>query len=422
MAEHSQFILNNGLRVITAPMNSLPSATVLVLIGAGSRYEQKDKAGLSHYLEHMIFKGTQKRPSSFEISSLVDSVGGMNNAFTSKDHTGYFIKLQNKHLELAFDLRSDTLRNSLFVGEEIERERGTILEEINMYEDTPMYDIDEVFYNLMFDGHPLGWSVAGDKKTVKNIQRGDFVSYCDRFYQGSDMVLAVAGGAKEEEVRKLAEKYFSGFTKGKKEEIVKFKEKQTEPGLKIKYKQTDQCHLYLGYPSFSFFDEDKTALSVLGAILGGGMSSRLFIEVRERRGLAYYVKAVSDLHHETGYFAARAGVNLNKTREAVKVILDEFEKVKKGEVKQQELDKAKEYLKGHIALDLEDSLEVAFWYGRRELLQSTTETPLQTFEKIDRVTLGDVKRVAERVFVPEKINLAVIGPFTDKDKFINLIS
>ncbi len=422
MAEHSQFILNNGLRVITAPMNSLPSATVLVLIGAGSRYEQKDKAGLSHYLEHMIFKGTQKRPSSFEISSLVDSVGGMNNAFTSKDHTGYFIKLQNKHLELAFDLLSDTLRNSLFVGEEIERERGTILEEINMYEDTPMYDIDEVFYNLMFDGHPLGWSVAGDKKTVKNIQRGDFVSYCDRFYQGSDMVLAVAGGAKEEEVRKLAEKYFSGFTKGKKEEIVKFKEKQTEPGLKIKYKQTDQCHLYLGYPSFSFFDEDKTALSVLGAILGGGMSSRLFIEVRERRGLAYYVKAVSDLHHETGYFAARAGVNLNKTREAVKVILDEFEKVKKGEVKQQELDKAKEYLKGHIALDLEDSLEVAFWYGRRELLQSTTETPLQTFEKIDRVTLGDVKRVAERVFVPEKINLAVIGPFTDKDKFINLIS
>jgi len=420
MAEHSQFILNNGLRVITAPMNSLPSATVLVLIGAGSRYEQKDKAGLSHYLEHMIFKGTKKRPSSFEISSLVDSVGGMNNAFTSKDHTGYFIKLQNKHLELAFDLISDTLRNSLFVPEEIERERGTILEEINMYEDTPMYDIDEVFYNLMFDGHPLGWAVAGDKKTVKSIQREDFVSYCDRFYQGSDMVLAVAGGVKEEEVRKLAEKYFSGFAKGKKEEIIEFKEKQTLPGLKIKYKKTDQCHLYLGYPGFSFFDEDKTALSVLGAILGGGMSSRLFIEVRERRGLAYYVKAVSDLHHETGYFAARAGVNLDKTPEAVKVILDEFEKVKKGEVKQQELNKAKEYLKGHIALDLEDSLEVAFWYGRKELLQSTTETPLQAFEKIDKVTLGDVKRVAERVFVPQKVNLAVIGPYKE-DQFSGII-
>ncbi len=420
MAEHSQFVLNNGLRVITAPMNSLPSATVLVLIGAGSRYEQKDKAGLSHYLEHMIFKGTKKRPSSFEISSLVDSVGGMNNAFTSKDHTGYFIKLQNKHLELAFDLISDTLRNSLFVPEEIERERGTILEEINMYEDTPMYDIDEVFYNLMFDGHPLGWAVAGDKKTVKSIQREDFVSYCDRFYQGSDMVLAVAGGVKEEEVRKLAEKYFSGFAKGKKEEIVKFKEKQTLPGLKIKYKKTDQCHLYLGYPCFSFFDEDKAALAVLGAILGGGMSSRLFIEVRERRGLAYYVKAVSDLHHETGYFAARAGVNLDKTPEAVKVILDEFEKVKRGEVKQQELNKAKEYLKGHIALDLEDSLEVAFWYGRKELLQSTTETPLQAFEKIDKVTLGDVKRVAERVFVPQKVNLAVIGPYKE-DQFSGII-
>ncbi|PIV00975.1 hypothetical protein COS55_02650 [Candidatus Shapirobacteria bacterium CG03_land_8_20_14_0_80_40_19] len=422
MTDQSQFMLSNGLRVITAPMNNLPSATVLVMIGAGSRYENKNKAGLSHFLEHMIFKGTRKRPSAFEISSLVDSVGGQNNAFTSKDHTGYFIKLQKNHLELAFDLLSDTLKNSLFAPEEIERERGTILEEINMYEDTPMYDIDEVFYNLMFDGHPLGWSVAGDKKTVGSIVREDFMKYCDRFYQGSDMVLAVAGGVREEKILKLAEKYFSSFTRGEKEKMVEFKENQAKPRLKIKYKQTDQCHLYLGYPSFSFFDKDKVALAVLGAILGGGMSSRLFIEVRERRGLAYYVKAVSDLHHETGYFAARAGVNIGKAHEAVKVILDEFGKVKKGEVKQEELNKAKEYLKGHVALDLEDSLEVALWYGRKQLLQEETETPQEMFAKIDKVTLEDVNRVAKRVLVKEKVNLAMIGPLKEEEKFLELIS
>ena len=422
MPTDSKTSLQNGLRLTVAPMNGLPSATVLVLIGAGSRYEQREKAGLSHFLEHMIFKGTKKRPSAFEISSLVDSVGGSNNAFTSKDHTGYFIKLQNSHLELAFDLLSDTLRNSLFDQTEIDRERGTILEEINMYEDTPMYDIDEVFYSLMYDGHPLGWSTAGDKKTVKNIQRQDFVSYCDRFYQGSDMVLAVAGGVKEDEVRKLAEKYFSGFSKGKKEKIVNFIEDQKQPRVKIKYKQTDQCHLYLGYPCFSFFDEDKTALAVLGAILGGGMSSRLFTEIRERRGLAYYVRSVSDLHEETGYFAARAGVNIDKAPEAVKVILNEFEKVKNNDVKQKELSKAKEYIKGHLALDLEDSLEVAVWYGRRLLLQNQTETPEEVFRKIDKISLEDIKRVSDRVFNRSKINLAMIGPLKEEDKFLKLIA
>ncbi len=422
MVDFKLNVLSNGLRVITTPMDDLPSASVLVLVGAGSRYEQKNKAGLSHFLEHMIFKGTKKRPSAFEISSLVDSVGGMNNAFTGKDHTGFYLKLQKTHLELAFDLLSDTLRNSLFDQIEIDRERGTILEEINMYEDTPMYDIDEVFYNLMFDGHPLGWSIAGDKKTVCNIQRPDFIDYTKRFYQGSDMVLAVSGGIDPIEVKSLSEKYFSCFDKGEKEKIVEFKEDQNKPRLKIKHKKTDQCHLYLGFPSFSFLDPDKTALSVLSAILGGGMSSRLFIEVRERRGLAYYVRCVTDFHHETGYLAARAGVNISKAGEAVKVILEVFDQVKNGQVTEEELGKAKEYIKGHVALDMEDSLEVAMWYGRHLLLQETTETPQQIFDKIDKVNLEDIKRVCDRVMNNQKINLAMIGPLKEEDSFFKIIS
>lgn len=420
MKDYSKIILPNGLRVITAPVAGLSSATVLVMVGAGSRYEQKEKAGLSHFLEHMIFKGTKKRPTAFAISSLVDSVGGENNAFTSKDQTGYFIKLQNKHLELAFDILSDTLQNSLFKQEEIDRERGTIIEEINMYEDTPMLDIDEVFYNLIYKNHPLGWSVAGDKKTVSSIQRADFVNYCGRFYQASDMVLAVGGGVTELQVKELAENYFGGFQKGDKEKIVEYKEKQIKPQLKIKNKQTDQCHLYLGYPAFSFFDKDKTALSVLQTILGGGMSSRLFIQVRERRGLAYYVKAVAELHHETGYLAARAGVNIGKAEEAVKIILEEFAKVKE-DVKEEELTKAKEYLKGHISLNLEDSLEVAEWYCQKELMRGKIETPKQVFEKIEKVTLEDVRRVAKRVLKKNRVNLAIIGPFKGDKHFSKIL-
>lgn len=421
-SDNSKFQLANGLRVIVVPKKEMTSATVLVLIGAGSRYEGKDKAGLSHFLEHMIFKGTKKRPTSFDISSLVDSVGGENNAFTSKDHTGFYLKLQITHLDLAFDLLSDTLQNSLYAADEIARERGTIIEEINMYEDTPMYDIEEQFYRLMYDGHPLGWSVAGYKDTISRIERLDFTAYAKKFYQASDMVLAVAGGVTEEQVRNLAEKYFSSFEKGTKGEIVKFEENQDKPRLLLKYKQTDQAHLYFGYPAFSFFDPDKTTLGILGAILGGGMSSRLFIQVRERRGLAYYVRSTSDLHHETGYLAARAGVNLTKIDEAIKVIGEEFEKMKTTDVKEEELAKAKEFLKGHIALSLEDSQDLAEWYGTKELLQGQIETPQEVFEKIDKVTLEDINRVSNRILKPQKINLAIIGPFKDEERFLKLIS
>lgn len=422
LSQYSLFQLDNELKVITVPIKGISSATVLVFVGAGSRYEQKDKAGLSHFLEHMIFKGTKKRPSAFDISCLVDSVGGENNAFTGKDRTGFYIKLQVNQLELAFDVLSDTLLNSLFDQVEIDRERGTIIEEINLYEDTPIYAIDEVFYSLLYDGHPLGWPISGSKPTVKNINRQDFVDYCSRFYQGKDMVLVVAGGVEEKEVKRLSEKYFSSLVPGKKEDILKFVENQKAPCVKIKTKQTDQVHLYLGYPAFSLFDEDRDVLSVIEAILGEGMSSRLFIQVRERRGLAYYVKTDCDLHHETGYFAARAGLNIDKIDEAIKVILEEFEKVKTGDVTEEELRKAKEFIKGRTALSLEDSLEVAEWYAEKQLFLGKIETPDDDFARIDKVSLEDIKRVAQRIFKKEKLNLAMIGPITSEERFLKLIS
>ena len=421
-SNYSRTVLANGLRVLTIPMEGLSSATVMVLVGAGSRYEEAGKAGLSHFVEHMIFKGTKKRPTAFDISSLVDSVGGENNAFTGKDQTGYYIKIQKDQLVLAFDILSDTLRESLYLEEEIDRERGAIIEEINMYEDNPLYKIDDVFYELMFDGNPLGWSTAGEKKTVKSIKREDFLNYVKRFYQGSDMVLAVAGAVNATEVEALAEKYFSGFDKGQKEKFIEFKENQTKPQIKIAYKKTDQAHMYFGFPAFSFMDPDRYALEVLSAILGGGMSSRLFIQVRERRGLAYYVRADNETYQETGLFAANAGLNLEKVEEAVKVILDEFYKTKNGDVTEKELSKSKEFLKGRTMLGLESSRRVAEWYAEKELMENKIETPLELLKSIEKVSLSDINRVAGRIFKPEKANLAIIGPFEDKEKLLSIIS
>lgn len=422
LSKYSPFELKNGLKVICVPMEGVSSATVMVLVGAGSRYEQRDKAGLSHFLEHMIFKGTKKRPTAFEISSLVDSVGAENNAFTSKDQTGFFIKVQKEHLALAFDVLSDTLLNSLYLQEEVDRERGTIIEEINMYEDTPQYKIDDVFYELMFDGNPLGWSIAGSKKTVSQVNREDFLDYVKRFYQGSDMVLVVAGKVTEEQVRRLSEEYFAPLASGKKEKFIEFGNGQKEPRVKVGYKQTDQAHLYFGYPAFSVFDKDKSALEVLSAILGGGMSSRLFIQVRERRGLAYYVNTSIDLYQETGVISAKAGLNLEKVDEAIKVIKEEFEKVKDGDVTEAELKKAKDLMKGRIALRLENSWAVAEWFAEKQLIEEKIETPDETFAKLQKVTLDDIKRVANRLFLPHKANLAIIGPYKEEKRFLDLIS
>lgn len=422
LSEYSKFELPNKLRVVSVPMEGISSATVLVLVGAGSRYEEKERSGLSHFLEHMIFKGTKKRPTAFEISSLVDSVGAENNAFTSKDHTGYYIKIQNRHLELAFDILSDTLKDSLYLEEEINRERGTIIEEINLYEDTPIYKIDDVFYDVLFDDTPLGWSIAGTKESVSNIRREDFLSYTKRMYQARDMVLVIAGNFKEGEVKELSEKYFSTIVEGEKEKLEKFTGTQSGPRVKVVKKKTDQAHLYLGYPAFSYHDPDKTALNVASAILGGGMSSRFFIQVRERRGLAYYVRSATDYYEETGLVAASAGVNLHKINEAVKVLLEEFNKVKKGDVKDEELRKAKEFLKGRVALRLENSRSVAGWYGEKLLLEGKIETPDEVFKKIEKVSISDIERVANRVFDENKINLAVIGPYENEERFLELIT
>lgn len=431
--QYQRSVLSNGLRLITVPMEHVQSATVLILVGAGSRYETKEINGLSHFLEHMAFKGTNKRPNALAISSEIEGVGGEFNAFTSKDHTGFYIKAANKHLPLMIDVLSDMLLHSKFNPEEIDRERGVIIEEINLYEDTPSRKIGEIYEELLYGETPLGRDIAGKPEIIKKIQRQDFLGYVNGLYAPEKTVVVVAGGINK--VQSLIEKALGDWKNKATWHYEKASDNQNRPQVKIVYKKTEQAHLALGVRAYNFFHPDRYPLALLSTILGGGMSSRLFIQVRERRGLAYYVHSAAEQYSDVGNFVTLAGVDLKKIDEAVKVILEEYQKISQSKalrewakhspgvegVSVKELTKAKEFLKGRLILELEDSRAQAGIFGSSELLESKIKTPEEIIGKIDQVALEDLERVAKDLFRKEKLNLAVIGPFKDRQRFEKLL-
>jgi len=428
MTNHSLFTFNSGLRVLVFPMPRLESATVMVGVGAGSRYETRQINGLAHFLEHMAFKGTKKRPSTQQIASEIESVGGVFNAFTDKEFTGYWVKLPVRHLPLACDILSDMLTNSLLKQEEIERERGVIIEEINMREDVPMTKVAVEFERLLYGDNPMGWDIAGEKETVSKMKRRDFLEYMRRLYFAKNMVVAVAGGIEEEKLNKLIKlirDYFFPLRKvGKnitKPVSVEAGSSQDKPRLKLISKKTEQAHFCLGVPGYSLKDKRRWPAGVLAAILGGGMSSRLFLEIRERRGLAYYVGSEAEFYTDSGFIVSRAGVKIEKLSEAIKVTLGEMEKLAAKKVSQKELNKAKEMLKGHLILSLEDSQNVARRGATQLILEGKVRTPAQALAEIDKVSAGDVQQVARDLFRRQKINLTIVGPYKKEEEFLRLI-
>ena len=390
--------LQNGLRLVTVPMSSFESATVLVMVGAGSRYETKQNNGISHFLEHMAFKGTEKRPSALDISSLIDGMGGESNAFTGKETTGYYIKSSAGQLEVCLDILSDMLKNSKLAQEEIDREKGVILEEINLYEDMPARKIGDIYERLLYGNTPLGWDIAGEKDVVRSLKREDFVKYMGSLYSASNIVVVVAGGVETKKVEELGEKYFSDMKRFDTKGYSKVAEKQDKPELMLKQKDTEQMHIAIGVRTVSIESPDRFPLAVLSSILGGGMSSRLFHEVRERRGLAYYVRSSSDHFVDAGSFVTTSGLDPKRAEEGVRVIVDEYRKFAEGKagITPSEFKKAKEYLKGHFVLELEDSRAVAGFYSSQELLEKEVLNPDQLLEKIDRVTVEEVEEVAKK--------------------------
>ena len=402
--------LPNGLRIITVPMKETQTATVLIMVGVGSRYEKEKEAGLSHFIEHMMFKGTEKRPTALSISEELDSVGGEYNAYTSKDSTGYYVKVDFKHLELALDVVSDMYLHSKIDAEEIEKEKGTIIQELNMYEDTPVRNVGDVFEELIYSGNSLGREIIGNKKTIQDFQRKDFLNYIMRFYTAGDTVICVAGKFNEKKIKSQIQKYFSKMPKGKKPSFEVFKEKQKKPELKIKFKKTDQTHLVLGVRSYGENHRDRFALSLLSVILGGNMSSRLFIEVREKRGLAYYVRSGIEAFKDCGYFSTSAGVEHKNIEKAIEIILEEYKKISTELVSEKELKKAKDFIKGKSLMGLEASDEVAMFFIIQELHKKKIMKMEEIFAHIDKVKTSDILRVARDIFQNKKLNLAIIGP------------
>jgi len=413
---------DNGLRLVVVPMKSTKTVTVLVLVGTGSRYETKDINGISHFLEHMMFKGTTKRPNAIDISRELDSIGAEYNAFTSKEYTGYYAKSSNENLELITDVVSDIFLNSKLDAEEIEREKGVITEEINMYLDDPPRHVGELFETLLYGDQPSGWNIAGEKEIIQKLTRNNFVNYFDSHYVAKDTIIAVAGNVDKEKVRdELIPKFFKGSRIGDKLDRFPISESQDKPEIIIKYKKTDQTHFILGVRAYDIFSPKKEAAQVLSVILGGGMSSRLFISVRERQGLAYYISSSLDLYTDHGYLGTQSGVNNGKAEKAIETVLKEYKNIKDNLVPEEEIKKAKEFIKGRLVISLEQSDDLASFYANQWLLKDETLTPEEKLSKIMAVTADEVQAVAKEIFKPEKLNLALIGPFEDKEKFEKLL-
>jgi predicted Zn-dependent peptidase len=415
-------ILENSLRIITAPFKSTKTVSVLILVGTGSKYETKEINGISHFLEHMFFKGTKRRPTTLKLVEPLDRIGGVYNAFTSQEYTGYWVKVAAEHLDLALDWISDINLNSKIEQEEIDRERGTILQEINMYLDTPASYISDVWTDLLYGDQPAGWRVIGREEVIKKIQRSDFIKYLKEHYSSKNTIVAVAGQINHKTVIDKAKKYFQRISEREAKDKPPVKEKQDRPRVLVHYKETDQTHLYLGFRAYDIFHPDKYALGLLGVILGGNMSSRMWISVRERQGLAYYISSGVDTATDSGALYTRAGVDNQRLGKAIKTILGEYKKMVRQKVSPSELKKAKDYTKGTTLIGMESSDEQAAFYGFQELLTGEILTLKEKFAKIDKVTINDIQRVAKDIFRPEKLNLALIGPFKDKAKFEELLS
>ena len=413
--------LANGLTIITVPMPT-QSVTGLFMVRAGSRWEQDRVAGISHFLEHMAFKGTTKRPSAMQIAEEIDAIGAEQNAFTGKEFTGYYIKAANAQLDLVIDMLSDMLQNSLFVEAEVERERGVILEEINMYEDHPSSKVGEISEELIFRGTSLGREIIGTKHTVSSMTRKDIVDYRNSWYTPSNIILVVSGGTTHNKVMKLVKKYLGNWVGSKTQKTKSTKYiNQTKPALSIVNKKTEQTHMILALRTFDRFDPRRYPLLVLSSILGGGMSSRLFQEVRERRGLAYSVFSYSQSYLDAGYLGIKAGLDTKRLIQALEVIMEELRRVLNEEIPEKELTKAQEHIKGNFILSLEDSGDVANHYAVKYLLEGEIKTPQQVIDRINSVTVEDVKAVAKDIIKDKNINFAAIGPIKDRQKIAKLL-
>ena len=420
MSVFQRTTLDNGLRVLTADLPYAQSVTVAIMLAAGSRYETRESGGIAHFSEHMFFKGTERRPTARDIAGEIDAIGGEFNAFSGKESTTYYVKCAAESRDIALDVLVDMLRNSRFDMEEIEREKGVIVEEMNMYFDTPRDFIGGVYEQLLYGDQPLGRDIIGTKETVRGATRETFLDYLGRWYKPSQMVLGV-GGRIGDGLLERAQELLGDLAEepaGAPEPVAPY----ANGRVRVFEKASDQAHVCLGVHSLPLAHPDRYALSLLATALGGGMSSRLFTEVRERRGLAYYVHGLNHSYTDAGTLYAQAGVDIARIDDAVGTIATELRKIAAEPIPADELEKARAFAKGRFVLQLETPQGLVMFGLRREVLEGKLAEPEEVLAQLDAVTLDDVQRVARDVIADHGFKLAVIGPFDDADRFEKLLA
>jgi predicted Zn-dependent peptidase len=420
-ATFERHVLGNGVRVVTAPMPHVQSVICFLMFAAGSRYETRATQGIAHFTEHMFFKGTERRPSARDIAGEIDSIGGEFNAFTGKEFTGYYVKCGAESIDVALDVLVDMVRNSKFDPEEIDREKGVILEELNMYLDTPRDMVDDVYEELLFGDQPLGWMVIGRKESIRAATRETFREYMGTWYTPARLVVGLAGRFDDELLPRLEELVGDLGGAGAPGPPPAKLEKSDSPRIRVHTKPSDQAHVCLGVPSYPLDHPDRYVLHVLTVVLGGGMSSRLFTEVRERRGLAYYIHGVNHSYTDAGTLYSQAGVDINRIDEAVTTIATELRRIAEEPVAAAELEKARNFGKGRFVLQLESPQGVLMFGLRREVLENRLADPAEVLDGLNAVTAEDLQRVAQDVVGGNGLNLAVIGPFESDDRFEPLL-
>lgn len=417
---YQKSVLHNGLRIITESMPHTRSVCIAIFIGAGSRYEREEEAGTSHFIEHLCFKGTARRATSKEIAEAIEGVGGMLNGGTDKELSIYWCKVARPHFMLALDVMVDMLRYSRFDAEHIEKERTVIIEELNMSMDSPQQRVDMLIDEVIWPDQPLGRDVAGSKETVSALTREALLDYLAGQYMPNNTVVSIAGDIDHEEVLAALSSAFDDWATGSPRPWFPAQDSQEAPRLHLEERKTEQAHLCLAFRGLSYLDPDRFKLDILNVILGEGMSSRLFLEIRERQGLAYDIHSYIDHFFDSGAVTIYAGVDPRLVDTAIEAILNELRRLK-DRVPEAELTKVKELSKGRLMLRMEDTRSVAIWTGGQELLTGRIHTVDEIASIIDAITAQDLEQVARELLITEKLNLAIVGPFPSEDRFRGLL-
>ncbi len=414
---HQKTTLDNGLRILTTRMPHTRSVGIGIFTGVGSRYERENERGISHFIEHMMFKGTERRPTAQQIAEAIEGLGGVMNASTDNEATIYWAKVAYHHLPVALDVLLDIFQHSKFDPEEVEKERQVILQEINRMMDMPEAWVHVLIAELIWPDHPVGWDTAGTKESVTSITRQDMLDYIARTYTSHNTVISLAGNLEHDRVVEQLAAYLGNWSEKPPPSFLPVSDAPAGPRLKIEFRKTEQAHLCVGLRGLPMSDPDRFKLRILNVILGEGMSSRLFLEIREKRGLAYSVGSYTSYLRDTGAMILYAGVPPQKVVDVVSAMVQQLDLLRAKEVSEAELSKAKEFTKGRILLRMEDTFANAEWVGHQEVLDQEVLTVDQVIAKIDAVTVNDVQQVAQRIFATENLNLAVVGPFKQERPF-----